>query len=715
VHLDIPLATSQRERICFGHNFKYANWTEIKDFLNSVDFYHLFNNAESPAAAFESFYDVIYTCIELFVPCKRIATSSRSQHIKYPYSVQRLMGKKATAWRVFRAFRTQESLASYKKVARKCKTAIKQLTADYENRLISSGNLGAFYRYANKKFSFKSAVGPLHDEDGSLIVDPDHKVNLLQRAFVNYYTADNGCLPTAATKVSSQLSRVYFSPSLVRRAIKRLKVKTKGGPDGIPPIFFINCCDELSYPLSLFFTYSFENSILPNVWLKSFITPIFKKGNATDPTNYRPISLTATLCKIMEVIIKDQLVRYLVDKGLINKRQHAFIANHSTATNLLECINDWLVSIKSPDCTDVVYIDFSKAFDTVVISKLLFKLECYGITGLLLSWIRCFLSNRTQCVVLDHCFSSFSKVISGVPQGSVLGPILFLIYINDIDRVCCGNTHLQLFADDAKLYSSINVGEASVLLQRSLDNLCTWASEWQLTINISKCAVLSISSRVPATLHRYFIHGISIPHLDTSCVDLGVTFSHNLDFKDHINKIVSRARQRTCMLFRGFTSRNIDILMRAFIVYIRPVVEYNSVVWNPCTVHLIDILESVQRSFTKRIPSISKLTYAERLAHLNLDTLELRRLRFDLIFYYKVFNHLTSFDPQTVFGIYHPPACLRCNTSFIQKPAHMSNKTLATLFYRGIDAWNFLPADLRLSQSLLSFKRGLKNVELSSF
>jgi hypothetical protein len=133
----------------------------------------------------------------------------------------------------------------------------------------------------------------------------------------------------------------------------------------------------------------------------------------------------------------------------------------------------------------------------------------------------------------------------------------------------------------------------------------------------------------------------------TSCVDLGVTFSHNLDFKDHINKIVSRARQRICMLFRGFTSRNIDILMRAFIVYIRPVVEYNSVVWNPCTVHLIDILESVQRSFTKRIPSISKLTCTERLAHLNLDTLELRRLRFDLIFYYKVFNHLTSFDPQT--------------------------------------------------------------------
>jgi hypothetical protein len=213
----------------------------------------------------------------------------------------------------------------------------------YENHLVSDQILGAFFRYANKKFSFKSAVDPLQDENGLVTDDPERKVNLLQRAFVTCYTSDNGSLPSYVKKVSSQFSRVYFSPSLVRRAIKHLKTKTKGGRDGIPPIFFINCCDELSYPLSLLFTYSFDNSILPDVWL-SFIIPIFKKGNAADPLNYRPISLTATMCKIMEVIIKDQLVRYFVEKGIINKRQHAFISNHSTATNFLECINDWIVT-----------------------------------------------------------------------------------------------------------------------------------------------------------------------------------------------------------------------------------------------------------------------------------------------------------------------------------------------------------------------------------
>jgi Reverse transcriptase (RNA-dependent DNA polymerase) len=265
----------------------------------------------------------------------------------------------------------------------------------------------------------------------------------------------------------------------------------------------------------LLFTLSFEHSIVPNVWLKLYITPIFKKCNPCDPTNYRPISLTATICKLIETIIKDQLVQYLVNKGHINKH-HAFIKNHSTATNLLECMNDWLVSIKSPNRTDVVYIYFSKAFNSIVTSKLLYKLESCGVTGLLLKWIECFLSNRIQCIVLDHTYSSFNKIISGCQQGSVLGPILFLLY----KIVCCGHTKLQLFVDDAKLYSIINIDATSVSLQQSLDNLAAWFNDWQLVINISKRAVLSIST-TPSMSHTYHINGIDLFN-HSSCIDLGV-------------------------------------------------------------------------------------------------------------------------------------------------------------------------------------------------
>ena len=281
--------------------------------------------------------------------------------------------------------------------------------------------MGKFFRYANSKLCSKSTIGPLYNNDGVLTTDPRVKACLLQNTFMRNLTVDDGCLPCRDNfrQPPGKHSRILFTPSLVRRAIKKLKIKTAGGPDGVPPAFFINCIDELIYPLSLLFTFSFDHGILPAAWLISFITPIFKKGNPAEANNYRPIALTSCMCKLMETVIKDQIVQFLADKGLISKCQHAFIKHHSTASNLLASLRDWSIGLNSHLRTDIVYIDFSKAFDSIVPSKLLFKLELYGITGQLLNWIRHFLSNRLQCVVIDRFYSPISPVISGVPQGSV--------------------------------------------------------------------------------------------------------------------------------------------------------------------------------------------------------------------------------------------------------------------------------------------------------
>jgi ribonuclease P/MRP protein subunit RPP40 len=241
-----------------------------------------------------------------------------------------------------------------------------------------------------------------------------------------------------------------------------------------------------------------------------------------------------------------------------------------------------------------------------------------------------------------------------VPQGSVLGPLLFLVFINDIDSVCKNySTLLQLFADDAKLYSCVDLQAHPNSLQLSLDCLCAWADQWQLTINISKCSVLHIAPKTNQASCNYFINGIQIP-TDSSCVDLGVTVSEDLSFNNHVSNIVSKARHRTSTLLRGFVSRRLDIMRTAFVTYIRPILEYNSVVWNPCQKQLIDIIENVQRNFTKRIHSLSCLSYFERLAALNLEPLELRRLRFDLTYYYKVLQNLTPFTPHVVLTYIHP-------------------------------------------------------------
>ena len=193
---------------------------------------------------------------------------------------------------------------------------------------------------------------------------------------------------------------------------------------------------------------------------------------ASNPSNYRPISLTCIACKLMECGIKDTLLAFLKEHNVINASQHGFMARKSTTTHLLECNLDWNTAISCKNGIDVVYLDFAKAFDSVVHKKLLAKLKCYGIVSMLLNWIESFLTNRFQAVRVGSCYSSICSVISGVPQGSVLGHVLFILFVNDITECITDNVSVKLFADDAKVYSVINdVNFNSFKLQHTLDSI----------------------------------------------------------------------------------------------------------------------------------------------------------------------------------------------------------------------------------------------------
>jgi hypothetical protein len=698
------------------YDFNKADWPSILLYLSNIDFYSMLNGTDSVKDKFNAVYAALHDCINLHVPLQCHKTN-KSKTVYYPAYIRRQLRKKTKLWRLYRQFRTQPFLDSYNALARKCRTLVRNYISERELKLIDNGNIGAFYSYANKKFNSRSSIGPLKDSGDSLVTDSLGKAEVFNRAFATNFTVDNGILPDfdKSTSKNHGSNNIIFSTSHVRRAIKKLNAKTKGGPDGIPPIFFKNCCDELCYPLTLLYQLSFTSSFLPPEWLGAIVTPIFKKGCRSDPNNYRPVALTATMCKLMECIIKTQLLSLLVSKGLISKNQHGFLAKHSTTTNLLECTFDWLVTLSSRKSTDIIYIDFARAFDSVVFTKLLFKLEnMFGISGNLLKWISAFLLNRTQCVAVDYCLSNVCVVTSGVPQGSVLGPILFLIFINDIDSVCCGNTILKLFADDAKLYSEIEINCTSSSLQNSLDHLVKWADLWQLKINISKCHVLSTSNSNNSKLCAYYLNNVRLSSCE-NVMDLGVTVSINLSFNMHINNIVAKSLQRVSTLFRGFITRDLLVMRKAFITYIRPLVEYNSLIWSPSHVFLIDLIESVQRKFTKRIPCLSSLCYADRLTRIALEPLELRRLRFDLLNYYKILHNLSPLKPSDYFLIYHPPETSRSSTWYLHKPIKASNSLFSSFFFRNVDSWNSLPAALRSSSSLSHFKTGLSHLNLSPY
>ena len=346
---------------------------------------------------------------------------------------------------------------------------------------------------------------------------------------------------------------------------------------------------------------------------------------------------------------------------------------------------------------------------------MLAKLVAYGVKGPLLDWIAAFLRNRSQCVCVDDCLSQFISVKSGVPQGSVLGPILFILFVNDITDVCVGSAKGKLYADDLKMYSSVDINYGySLSLQNSLNNLMDWSVKWQLPINANKCFILSLHRSKSVTRdHDYHIGDIVL--LRRSYVeDLGIEYDSTLNFDRHIDNIVSSARAKVGLLFRGFKTRDPDILKRAFVTYIRPKLDYASNVWNPYLKTNIVKLESVQRYFTKRIKTLSSFSYGERLARLNLETLENRRLKADLVSYYKIFHGLSVFSPN-YFDVRTSLIGTRSKTVYLCKNIDGTQACYFAFFNRGIDCWNSLPANVSDVDSLSVFKNRLDTIELSHF
>jgi hypothetical protein len=279
--------------------------------------------------------------------------------------------------------------------------------------------------------SNRTGIAALKGENDEFITDDLAKAERLNQFFGSVFTSDNNVIINSNLHTADNtdfIDDVDFSMCDIYNILRRLKSKFSCGPDGYCAYFLKNIAAPIAFPLSLLFSQWFVSGDVPAVWRHAVVTPVFKKGKPCEPNNYRPISLTCIMCKIMETVIKKQIIDFLLLHNRICKQQHGFLAKHSTCSQLIECVNDWTVALNCKKHLDVVYIDFSKAFDSVVHKKLIFKLDSLGIKGRLLQWISSFLTLRTQSVKVGNSLSDSVAVVSGVPQGSVLGPLLFLVY-----------------------------------------------------------------------------------------------------------------------------------------------------------------------------------------------------------------------------------------------------------------------------------------------
>ena len=383
---------------------------------------------------------------------------------------------------------------------------------------------------------------------------------------------------------------------------------------------------------------------------------------------------------------------------------------------MLESVTDWFLSLDTHHSIDAIYFDFRKAFDSVSHSKLLIKLRAYGISGLLLNWLTSFLSDRTQFVAVDGALSDISRVTSGVPQGSVLGPTLFLVFINDICDIKYGlDVVFKLFADDLKIYSICDGFCHSSDLVAALSRIEAWSILWQLPLASEKCQIVHFGRHLnciaapPPT--NYFLFQSPIMSV-LPVKDLGILIDDQLKFDSHISSIVNKALTRSRLIFRCFSSGNRALLLKAYITYVRPILEYGNVVWSPRFGYLIDRIESVQRYFTKRIPGLWSLPYATRLSMLGLQTLAFRRSISDLIICYKIVHGLID-TPLVEYFQRKQILLTRGHDLRLTIPSFNMDIAKYSFPVRTIRLWNSLPSEVVHASSISSFARGLNSLSLN--
>ena len=405
------------------------------------------------------------------------------------------------------------------------------------------------------------------------------KAEALNRQFKSVFTSEPPTnIPSKGDSPYVQIPSLSIETAGVEKQLSSLNPSKASGPDELPPRLLKTVAHELAPALTFLFQQSYDSGFVPTQWKQALVTSIYKKGPKSDPSNYRPISLTCICCKTMEHVVLSHIAKHLNTHNIILDSQHGFRERLSTVTQLLTSTHDWASTLEHRGQTDAVLLDFSKAFDTVPHLRLSAKLNYYGIRGPTLSWVESFLSGRSQSVTVNGTCSSWEHVTSGVPQGSVLGPALFLIYINDIhDQI---QSELKLFADDSIVYREIVTPEDHSILQKDLDQLSNWSSKWLMHFNIKKCAVLSITRKRNPSIHDYSIFGENLERVSEHDY-LGVTVSDDLRWGNHCDKVIQKASRTLGLLRRTLSPCKQNVKERAYEAIIRPQLEYASEAWNP--------------------------------------------------------------------------------------------------------------------------------------
>ena len=573
----------------------------------------------------------------------------------------------------------------------------------------STIQLKKFWSYIKAIKKDCTSISSLIHND-NLLTETSAKAEALNAQFSSVFT--NECLnefPDKGPSPYSTLPDLHITTEGICNLLANLNVHKAAGPDFITARILKETCHVVAPILKTIFCSSLLTGVVPCDWRSANVIPIYKNGNRQNPGNYRPISLTSLVSKIFEKIVAFHITNYLECDNIFYDLQHGFRRYRSCETQLSSLVHDLMANFDHGIQTDLVLMDLSKAFDRVPHERLLYKLHWYGVRGHLHRWIRAFLMGRTQQVVLDGATSSTVPVASGVPQGSVLGPLLFIVYINDLQEYTKHCT-VRLFADDCVLYRPIFDYNDTLLVQEDLSSLQNWSQDWLMCFNASKCHSMSVTLSRNAIDATYYLNGTPLSVVD-HCKYLGVIIQSDLNWNKHVEQKVSKASSMLGLIHRNLKTSSTKTKELAYKTLVRPHLEYASIVWSPWQQSLVKMIEKTQRRAARFV--LNDYSYnssvTNMLSRLQWDSLELRRKKSRLCMFYKSIFDLVAF-PICDYVLPSGILSTRGSHPFKIQPIFANKNSYKQSFLPStIPIWNSLPDNVVESPSLQLFKLNLNN------
>jgi Reverse transcriptase (RNA-dependent DNA polymerase) len=586
------------------YNFRRANIPVLYDMISNIDWTFLdsFSDAEDACVYF---YGKLYNVLDRCVPRYTI-NNSRKYPPWFNANIIKLIRKKSFFRARYKKQNDAHDLNEFKRIRTEIKTAIENSYKHYIEIVESeiSINSNKFWAFVdNKKSTGKVANNMTYNDE--VLDNPSDILKSFAEYFSQSYTHPKAANVTVKELQSSYLNINSFTENQVLDALKAIKPKPTTGPDHIPAFVVRDCAYTLVRPLTILINICIKSNTIPSMWKSSKVCPIFKKGDRTNIKNYRPISVICNFCKALEILLERSIYQH-VSRSIISQ-QHGFMKGRSTVTNLSIITQHIAENIDDRIQTDVIYTDMTKAFDRLDHNILLIKLASFGLSPSLIELFKSYFHNRSQYVQLNGFKSGNYFATSGIPQGSNLGPLLFNIFINDISDVI--DVNYLLYADDLKIYTTIQTITDCERLQANLNQVTVWCKTNNLELNPAKCSVMSYSLKSNQISYRYTID-VDILNRPKNFTDLGVVFDSALSFNDHIDTIAKSANRTYGFIVRiGRDFKSPETLKSLYYSFVRSKLEYASIVWYPFyQVHIVR-LEAIQRRFLKFLSFRSDQVY----------------------------------------------------------------------------------------------------------